>query len=87
MRSQLHPPAGVSAQLVGLPVLAAQSGAAGGLAVAARWRRCWRASRPSRSCCCAAFRGDVRRALVPLAPIVLATRLVGADPVRACGCR
>ena len=35
MRSSLHPPAGVSAQLVGLPVLAAQSGSQ----VADPWRR------------------------------------------------
>ena len=35
MRSSLHPPAGVSAQLVGLPVLAAQSGTQ----VASPWRR------------------------------------------------
>ena len=50
MRSSLHPPAGVSAQLVGLPVLAASSGAQ----VASPWRRIetliaglWR----WRSCC------------------------------------
>ena len=35
MRSSLHPPAGVSAQLVGLPVLAAQSAAQVAVAVAA----------------------------------------------------
>jgi uncharacterized protein len=35
MRSTLHPPAGVSASLVGLPVLAAQSGSQ----VASPWRR------------------------------------------------
>src|SRR5208283_1208886 len=35
MRTSLHPPAGVSAQLVGLPVLAAKSGAQ----VASPWRR------------------------------------------------
>ena len=57
-------------------------------AVARRWRRlltllvglwrsrwsCWRS--------CAAL----ERALVPLVPIALATRLVGADPVRRSGC-
>ena len=32
-----------------------------------------------------AFRGDRRRALVPLAPIVAGDRLVGADPVRGAG--
>src|SRR5207245_164349 len=72
MRSELHPPAGVSAALVGLPVLAAQSGAdvadpwrrletlLGGLAAVAR-------------VLAAAFRADMRRVLVPLAPIALAT--------------
>jgi len=72
MRSVLHPPKGVSAQLVGLPVLAAQSGSevasnsrrmitllAGLLAVAL--------------ILLIAFGGDRRRALVPMVPIVLAT--------------
>jgi predicted RND superfamily exporter protein len=72
MRASLHPPPGVRASLVGLPVLAAASGAqvasvgrrmltlvAGLLAVAL--------------VLLAAFRGERRRALVPLVPIALAT--------------
>ncbi len=72
MTAQLHPPPGISARLVGLPVLAARSGAqvadparrietllAGLLAVALMLLL--------------AFRGDRRRALTPLVPIVLAT--------------
>ena len=72
MRSRLHPPAGVSASLVGLPVLASSSGAkvadplrrlltllAGLLAVAL--------------VLLAAFRGDRKRALVPLVPVALAS--------------
>jgi uncharacterized protein len=72
MRANLHPPPGVHASLVGLPVLAASSGTqvasvgrrmltllAGLLAVAL--------------VLLAAFRGQRRRALVPLVPIVLAT--------------
>ena len=73
MRSSLHPPAGVSAQ-------PRRPAGAGGRSRARRspirggaWRRCSPASRRSRWCCCVAFRGDRRRALVPLAPIVLAT--------------
>jgi len=72
MRSSLHPPAGVSAQLVGLPVLAAKSGAQ----VASPWRRletliAWLAA--VAAVLLIAFRGDRRRALVPLVPIALAT--------------
>jgi hydrophobe/amphiphile efflux-3 (HAE3) family protein len=72
MRASLHPPPGVHASLVGLPVLAASSGAqvasvgrrmltlvAGLLAVAL--------------VLLVAFRGERRRALVPLVPIALAT--------------
>jgi len=72
MSSGLHPPAGVSARLVGLPVLAARSGAqvadplrrletliAGLIAVGL--------------VLLLAFRGDRRRALVPMVPIALAT--------------
>ena len=72
MRAALHPPAGVSAQLVGLPVLAAQADAqvasvprrmltllAGLLAVGL--------------ILLAAFRGDWRRTAAPLVPVVLAT--------------
>ena len=72
MRRLLHPPAGVQASLVGLPVLAAQANAdvsspsrrlltllAGLLAVAL--------------VLLVAFRGDRRRTLLPLVPIVLAS--------------
>jgi hydrophobe/amphiphile efflux-3 (HAE3) family protein len=72
MRSTLHPPAGVSASLVGLPVLAAQSGAQ----VASPWRRVETLLVGLAAVALVlmlAFRGDRRRALVPLAPIVLAT--------------
>jgi hydrophobe/amphiphile efflux-3 (HAE3) family protein len=72
MRSSLHPPAGVSAQLVGLSVLAAQAGAE----VASPWRRVLTllvALAAVALVLFVAFRGDRRRALVPLAPIVLAT--------------
>jgi len=72
MRSSLHPPAGVSAQLVGLPVLAAQSGAQ----VASPWRRLETLLAGLAAVALVlllAFRGDRRRALAPLAPIVLAT--------------
>jgi uncharacterized protein len=72
MRSSLHPPAGVSAQLVGLPVLAARSG----VQVASPWRRLQAliAGLVAVALVLAvAFRGDPRRALVPLAPIALAS--------------
>jgi predicted RND superfamily exporter protein len=72
MRSSLHPPAGVSARLVGLPVLAAQSGAQ----VASPWRRIETLLAGLAAVALVlllAFRGDRRRALVPLAPIVLAS--------------
>src|ERR1700736_455202 len=72
MRRSLHPPAGVSAQLVGLPVLAAQSGAQ----VASPWRRLETLLAGLAAVALVlllAFRGDRRRALAPLAPIVLAT--------------
>jgi uncharacterized protein len=72
MRSRLHPPAGVKAELVGLPVLAAQSGTA----VADPWRRLLTLIVGLAAVALvllAAFRGDARRALVPLAPIALAT--------------
>ncbi len=73
MRASLHPPAGVRASLVGLPVLAAQLGVAGRRARGGAWRRCWSAWRPSALVLLLAFRGDRRRALVPLVPIVLAS--------------
>ena len=72
MRSSLHPPAGVTAQLVGLPVLAAQSS----VEVASPWRRleALLAGIAAVALVLAiAFRGDPRRALVPLVPIALAS--------------
>jgi len=72
MRSRLHPPAGISAELVGLPVLAAQSGAE----VASPWRRLLTLIVGLVAVAVVlliAFRGDRRRTLVPLAPIALAT--------------
>jgi uncharacterized protein len=72
MRSSLHPPPGVSAQLVGLSVLAAQAGAQ----IASPWRRVitlLAALAAVALILLIAFKGDRRRALVPLAPIVLAT--------------
>ncbi len=72
MRSMLHPPAGVGASLVGLPVLAAQSGTQ----VADPWRRLETLLAGLAAVALVllvAFRGDRRRALVPLAPIVLAS--------------
>jgi hypothetical protein len=62
----------VSAQLVGLPVLAAQSGAQ----VASPWRRLETLLAGLAAVALVlllAFRGDRRRALAPLAPIALAT--------------
>ena len=72
MRSSLHPPEGVSAQLVGLPVLAAQANAQ----VASPWRRLETLLAGLAAVALVlliAFAGDVRRALTPLAPIVLAS--------------
>jgi hydrophobe/amphiphile efflux-3 (HAE3) family protein len=72
MRSGLHPPPGVSARLVGLSVLAAQAGAQ----IASPWRRVvtlLAALLAVALILLLAFRGHRRRALVPLAPIVLAT--------------
>jgi predicted RND superfamily exporter protein len=72
MRATLHPPAGVTAQLVGLPVLAAQSGSQ----VADPWRRIEALLVGLAAVALVlliAFRGELRRALVPLAPIFLAT--------------
>jgi uncharacterized protein len=72
MRSTLKPPAGISAQLVGLPVLAAQSGSE----VADPWRRLETLLAGLAAVALVllvAFRGDRRRALVPLVPIALAT--------------
>jgi uncharacterized protein len=72
MRSSLHPPAGVSAKLVGLSVLAAQAGSQ----IASPWRRVVMlllALLAVAVILLVLFKGDRRRALVPLAPIVLAT--------------
>jgi uncharacterized protein len=72
MRAGLHPPPGVHAQLVGLPVLAAQSGAL----VASPWRRVLTLLAglvAAALVLLAAFRGDLRRALTPLLPVLLAT--------------
>ncbi len=72
MRSTLHPPAGVSASLVGLPVLAAQSGSQ----VASPWRRVETLLIGLAAVALVlalAFRGNLRRALTPLVPIVLAS--------------
>ena len=72
MRASLHPPRGLSAQLVGLPVLAAQSGAQ----VAAPWRRVLTLLAGLAAAALVllgAFRGDRRRALTPLLPVALAT--------------
>ncbi len=72
MRASLHPPAGVRASLVGLSVLAARSAAA----VADPWRRLETLLVGLAAVALVllvAFRGDRRRALVPLVPIVLAT--------------
>ena len=72
MRSSLHPPAGVRASLVGLSVLAAQSGST----VADPWRRLETLLVGLAAVALVllvAFRGDRRRALVPMVPIVLAS--------------
>jgi uncharacterized protein len=72
MRASLHPPKGVTAELVGLPVLAAQSGTE----VASPWRRMLTLLAGLAAVAILlliVFRGDRRRALVPLIPIVLAT--------------
>jgi predicted RND superfamily exporter protein len=72
MRADLHPPRGVSVQLVGLPVLAAQSGAV----VASPWRRVLTLLAGLAAAALvllAAFRGNRRRALAPLLPVALAT--------------
>ncbi len=72
MRAALHPPPGVNVQLVGLPVLAAQSGAL----VASPWRRVLTLLAGIAAAALVlliAFRGDRRRALAPLLPVLLAT--------------
>jgi hypothetical protein len=71
MRATLHPPAGVSAQLAGLPVLAADANAA----VASPWRRLLTliAGLLAVGLVLLAALRSWRRALVPLVPIALAT--------------
>jgi hydrophobe/amphiphile efflux-3 (HAE3) family protein len=70
MRANLHPPRGVTAQLVGLPVLAAQANAQ----VSSPWRRLLTVLAALAAVALVlliAFRGDRRRALAPFAPVVL----------------
>ncbi len=72
MRAALHPPAGVSVALVGLPVLAAQADAQ----VSSVWRRMLTLLVGLAAVgliLLAAFRGDWRRTLAPLLPVALAT--------------
>ncbi|HST32781.1 MAG TPA: MMPL family transporter [Solirubrobacteraceae bacterium] len=72
MRASLHPPAGVGARLVGLPVLAAKSGTE----VASPLRRVETLLASLAVVALVlllAFGGDLRRALVPLVPIALAS--------------
>lgn len=72
MRSSLRPPKGVTARLVGLPVLAAQANAR----VASPWRRLEILLAGLAAVALVlliAFRGDRRRVLTPLVPIVLAS--------------
>ena len=71
MQSRLHPPRGVSASLVGLPVLAAQANAA----LSSSSRRLWTllAGIVAVGLVLLAVFRDVRRAIVPLVPIALAT--------------
>jgi hypothetical protein len=71
MQSRLHPPSGVSASLVGLPVLAAQANAA----LSSPSRRLWTllAGIVAVGLVLLAVFRDPRRAIVPLVPIALAT--------------
>ncbi|HEY6395896.1 MAG TPA: MMPL family transporter [Solirubrobacteraceae bacterium] len=71
MRSRLHPPPGVTAQLAGLPVLAAQADAA--LSSSARRMLTLLAGLAAVAFVLLASLRSVRRALIPLVPIVLAT--------------
>jgi len=71
MRAQLHPPAGVSAALAGLPVLAAD--ADGSLASGLRRTITLVAGLLAVALVLLALFRNPRRALIPLAPIVLAT--------------
>jgi hydrophobe/amphiphile efflux-3 (HAE3) family protein len=71
MRSRLHPPRGVMASLVGLPVLAAEANAA----LSSSSRRLWTllAGIVAVGLVLLAVFRDLRRAVVPLVPIALAT--------------
>ena len=71
MRSQLHPPAGVSAQLAGLPVLAAQADAS--LSSSARRLLTLVVGLVAVGLVLLAVFRRTERALVPLVPIALAT--------------
>ncbi len=71
MRSQLHPPPGVTAQLAGLPVLAAQANAA--LSSSSRRLLTLLAGLAAVGLVLLAVFRRPRRALVPLIPIALAT--------------
>ena len=71
MRSQLHPPPGVTAQLAGLPVLAAQADAA--LSSSSSRLLTLLAGLVAVGLVLLAVFRDPRRALVPLVPIALAT--------------
>jgi hypothetical protein len=71
MRSRLHPPRGVTASLVGLPVLAAEANAA----LSSSSRRLWTllAGIAAVGLVLLTVFRDRRRAIVPLVPIALAT--------------
>jgi hydrophobe/amphiphile efflux-3 (HAE3) family protein len=71
MRSQLHPPAGVSAQLAGIPVLAAEANAA--LSSSARRLLTLLAGLAAVGLVLLAVFRRPRRVVVPLIPIALAT--------------
>jgi uncharacterized protein len=72
MRSALHPPRGVQATLVGLPVLAAAADAQVASA-SERTLQLLLGLAAVAFVLLIAFKGDVRRALVPLLPVVLAS--------------
>jgi hydrophobe/amphiphile efflux-3 (HAE3) family protein len=71
MQSQLHPPAGVNAQLTGLPVLAAQANDA--LSSASRRLLTLLAGLLAVGLVLSLVFRDLRRAVVPMIPIALAT--------------
>jgi predicted RND superfamily exporter protein len=72
MRAELHPPAGVSAHLVGLPVLAAAADAQVS-SVGRRTAMLVLGLIAAALVLLIVFRGDRRRALVPLLPVVMAS--------------